>query len=159
MDNDHVLAHRAKYHGLEDVEATIANTATGKRTRIVTKQDAAHAKLWGNLSQPQQEAYLHVGRCHAVVHGSQAKAVDLSRQIEPRGGEMSAEREQFFRAEYFAWQSACMAERVDFWPAVQVCGGEVNSISEITRSARRRIRIMEQLLAALDVMADIKGWK
>ena len=156
---DHVLEHRAKYHPVTPIEATIANTATGKRTRFVANMCATHARFWRGLTEPQQDAANHISRCYAVVHGSPEKAVNLSRLVEPRThGQMSAEREQHFRDDYRHWIDTCRGKRINHNPAVWICG-EGRTFRSITKAARRRAVITMQTVWAIDVMVDLKGWR
>ena len=155
---DHVQIHRERYHQVVPVEVTIAHTANGRKTRTIAKQCAMHATSWAALSETQQEAALHIGRCFRVIAKSPAKAMDYERAQMPRGAGINPEFEQALKAEYFAWWGLCMDDQIDPNPARLVCGEGVY-INQMTTSGHRRKLLTEQYHKSLDVMANMKGWR
>lgn len=140
------------------VEVTIAHTATGRKTRIVSQQCAVHAKLWDGLTPPQQDAANYVSLCYEAMQPYSLKAIDYARDIEPRGGEIPEEVRQGRKADYFAWRAECTANGCDSQWAVDICGEGV-SISSMTRNTTKENMIRQHLRQSLDVMAKLKGWR
>jgi len=155
---DHVQRHREKYHPVEDVSVTLAHTANGRRVQIIAKRCKAHARLWNSLNEPRQAAAEHVSKCHQIVHGSPNKATDLSRRLAPRGAEMPDEVYHRHWLDYSQWWKNCAADGIDPQPCVYVLA-EGGFIRDLHQGSRARLKATEQLLKALDVMADLKGWR
>ena len=158
IDDKDATAIRYSNFPVVPVEVTIAHTATGRKTRIVAQQCAVHATLWENLTPAQQDAANHVSICYEAAKPYTLRAMDYSRQIEPRGGEIPEEVRQLRKVEYFAWRDECTANGCDSQWAVEICG-EGRSISSITRNTAKERMIGEHLRQSLDVMAKMKGWK
>ena len=156
---DHVEQHRAKYHPVVDVEALIANTSNGRKVRVVTKRCIESAKLWDGLTDAQQNAAEHIHKGYTATHGSPLKARNYLRQIMPNGRGLPAEVAAQWRSDYFAWQGECMWQGLDFRIAVLVCGEALSVQAVAGSSGQRRAKATEELHAALDVMAKLKGWK
>lgn len=155
---DHVEKHRAQYHPVADVSVTIAHTATGRKTQIIAKRCALHARLWDRLNDARKQAAEHISKCHLIVHGSPAKAIDLSKRLEPRGSAMPETAEHRYWLDYRAWLAQCLKDNVAPEPCLYVLA-EGGTIRELARNSRARAAMARQLIKALDVMADLKGWK
>lgn len=117
-----------------------------------------YAALWDNLTDAQQTAAEYVYLCHEAMKPYSLKAMDYSRIIEPRGGDMPEEIRQWRKLDYFAWCEKCRLDGVSHTVAVDVCG-EGASINAMSTSGHKRAKLTQQMHEALDVMARMKGWR
>lgn len=145
-----------KQHGrLVKVEATIAFTSTGRRTRISHLRDVASARLLDGLSDPQLEALCFLRAAIKTVSGQMDYKPPQWFRLDRSSGN-PADTTADLSGMYWRWLDACAAEKADPRPACFVAGyGMTTRQMEFEMRMTRRT-IMDHFRSSLDILDGMR---
>jgi hypothetical protein len=147
------LAFRAQ-HGFLVWEAV----RVGNRQVEHHMRDGWQARLWGNLTEPQQDAMVEIEIGYRIIASGVGFKTFDPLKIPGNGYASVSNRAAEILSDYFSWGRELQRRRISHAQAIAVIveGRTCNEVDRHSRQKNGAARI--NLLAALDTFCELRGW-